>query len=107
MVVTSSPSCMTASVRQELIRRPSTITVQAPHCPMVAALFRAGQSKMLTEGIEQRRSIVDVQGPRFAIHSEHHLRCMLCRGGRRLRRRPTGEACGGDCHRGCCEQIAT
>ena len=33
MVVMLSPSCITASVRQELIRRPSTITVQAPHWP--------------------------------------------------------------------------
>ena len=32
-VVTSAPSFMTASVRQELIRRPSTSTVQAPHWP--------------------------------------------------------------------------
>ena len=27
------PACMTASVRQELMRRPSTSTVQAPHWP--------------------------------------------------------------------------
>ena len=33
MVVISAPSFMTASVRQELIRRPSTSTVQAPHWP--------------------------------------------------------------------------
>ena len=33
IVVISSPSCMTASDRQELIRRPFTITVQAPHWP--------------------------------------------------------------------------
>ena len=33
MVVTSAPSCITASVRQELIRWPSTRTVQAPHWP--------------------------------------------------------------------------
>ena len=33
IVVISAPSCMTASVRQELIRRPSTSTVQAPHWP--------------------------------------------------------------------------
>src|SRR6266851_5133461 len=31
IVITSSPSCMTASVRQALIRRPLTITVHAPH----------------------------------------------------------------------------
>ena len=33
IVVISAPSCMTASVRQELMRRPSTSTVQAPHWP--------------------------------------------------------------------------
>jgi hypothetical protein len=33
MVVTCAPSFMTASVRQELTRRPSTSTVQAPHWP--------------------------------------------------------------------------
>jgi hypothetical protein len=33
MVVTLAPSCITASVRQELMRWPSTITVQAPHWP--------------------------------------------------------------------------
>ena len=33
MVVISSPSCITASVRHELIRRPFTSTVQAPHWP--------------------------------------------------------------------------
>jgi hypothetical protein len=33
IVVMLSPACITASVRHELIRRPSTITVQAPHCP--------------------------------------------------------------------------
>jgi hypothetical protein len=33
IVVIVSSSCITASVRQELIRRPSTITVQAPHWP--------------------------------------------------------------------------
>ncbi len=32
-VVTLPPSCITASVRQELMRWPSTITVQAPHWP--------------------------------------------------------------------------
>jgi len=31
MVVTDSPSCITARVRQELMRRPSINTVQAPH----------------------------------------------------------------------------
>jgi hypothetical protein len=33
MVVMRSPSCITASVRQELIRRPPAITVHAPHWP--------------------------------------------------------------------------
>jgi hypothetical protein len=33
MVLTLAPSCMTASVRQELIRRPLTSTAHAPHWP--------------------------------------------------------------------------
>src|SRR5580704_6444352 len=33
MVVILSSWCMTASVKHELMRRPSTSTVQAPHCP--------------------------------------------------------------------------
>src|SRR5712672_1335164 len=33
MVVTCAPSFMTASARHELMRRPSTSTVQAPHWP--------------------------------------------------------------------------
>jgi hypothetical protein len=33
MVTISSPACMTASVRQELILRPLSRTVQAPHWP--------------------------------------------------------------------------
>jgi len=33
IVVMLSPSRMTASVRHELMRRPSTITVHAPRCP--------------------------------------------------------------------------
>src|SRR6476469_6403400 len=33
MVVTLQPSFITASVRHELMRRPSTSTVQAPHWP--------------------------------------------------------------------------
>jgi hypothetical protein len=32
-MVVMLPSCMTASVKHELIRRPSTITVHAPHWP--------------------------------------------------------------------------
>src|ERR1700693_602002 len=33
MVRTSAPSWLIANARHELIRRPSTMTVQAPHCP--------------------------------------------------------------------------
>ena len=33
IVVTFAPSFMTASVRHELMRRPSTSTVHAPHWP--------------------------------------------------------------------------
>src|ERR1700733_3792403 len=33
MVRTSAPSWLMANARHELMRRPSTMTVQAPHCP--------------------------------------------------------------------------
>src|SRR5438046_10581850 len=39
MVVTSSPSCITASDRQELILTPPTRTVQAPHWPWSQPFF--------------------------------------------------------------------
>ena len=39
IVVTSAPSFMTASVRQELMRLPSTSTVQAPHWPWSQPFF--------------------------------------------------------------------
>ena len=39
MVVISSPACITASVRQLLMRCPLTITVQAPHCPWSQPFF--------------------------------------------------------------------
>ena len=39
IVTISSSSCMTASVRQELMRRPLTSTVQAPHCPWSHPFF--------------------------------------------------------------------
>src|SRR5207237_3371340 len=39
IVVISSPSWATASVRHELMRRPFTSTVQAPHCPRSQPFF--------------------------------------------------------------------
>ena len=39
MVRISAPSCMTASVRQELTRLPSISTVQAPHSPRPQPYF--------------------------------------------------------------------
>ena len=70
MVVTLSPSSMTASVRQELIRRPLIITVQGFALPVVAAFFCTGQVKMLAQRVEQGGPRVDLQRPRLAIHVE-------------------------------------
>jgi len=39
MVVTLAPSFITANVKQELTRRPSTKTVQAPHWPWSQPFF--------------------------------------------------------------------
>src|SRR5262249_8084040 len=39
MVVISSPSCITASVRHEFTRLPFTCTVHAPHCPWSQPFF--------------------------------------------------------------------
>ena len=53
MVVISSPSCITASVRQELMRRPSTSTVQAPHWPWSQPFLVPVRRQMLAQRVEQ------------------------------------------------------
>ena len=61
MVVMLSPSCMTARVRQELIRRPSTITVQAPHWPWSQPFLVPGEMQMLAQRVEQRGPRVELE----------------------------------------------
>ncbi len=53
MVVISAPSAATARVRQELTRRPSSRTVQAPHWPWSQPFLRAGEVQVLAQGVEQ------------------------------------------------------
>src|SRR6266404_2201043 len=57
MVVTSEPSFMIASVMHELIRLPSTSTVQAPHCPWSHPFLVPVRSRFI-----RRRSSRVVQG---------------------------------------------
>jgi hypothetical protein len=73
IVVTSSPSCITARVRQDRTRRPFTITVQAPHCPWsqpfldpVSCRCSRNASRSETRGSRVRSggSAVDLQADR-------------------------------------------
>ncbi|SPD68097.1 protein of unknown function (plasmid) [Cupriavidus taiwanensis] len=64
MVVMWRPSCITASVRQALMRRPSTSTVQAPHWPRsqpFLAPVRWRISRSASSSV-QRGSSCSVQG---------------------------------------------
>ena len=54
MVVISPPSCMTASVRHEFTRRPSTQHGARAALAVVAALLRAGEPELLAQRVEQR-----------------------------------------------------
>jgi hypothetical protein len=51
---------MTARVKQELTRRPSTSTRARAALPVIAAFFRTGKVKVLAQRIEQGRSGCDV-----------------------------------------------
>ena len=53
MVVISSPSCITASVRQALMRTPFDQHGAGAALAVVAALLRAGETEMLAQRIEQ------------------------------------------------------
>ena len=55
MVVTSAPSFMTASVRQEMMRRPSTSTVQAPHWPWSQPFLVPVRSRWSRSASSKRR----------------------------------------------------
>ena len=63
IVVISAPSFMTASVRQELMRLPSTSTVQAPHWPWSQPFLVAGQAEVLAQRVEQRCPGRDHEAP--------------------------------------------
>ncbi len=73
MVVISSPSCITARDRQELIRRPSAITVQAPHWPwsqpfLVPVRWRCSRRASSRVVRVSSSSVVDL-----AVHREGNL----------------------------------
>ena len=70
----SAPSWLTASARQELIRRPSTMTVQAPHWPRSQPFLVPVRFEPFAQQIEQRDArIVDLDGLRNAIYGESRL----------------------------------
>src|SRR5262249_11659168 len=60
IVVTLAPSCMTASARQELIRRPFTSTVHAPHWPWSQPFLvpvRSRRSRSASSSVVQGASV--------------------------------------------------
>ena len=69
MVVISAPSFITASVRQDTTRRPSTSTVQAA-LAMVAALLGSGEIEIFTQRVAQRGPGPKRQRPLDTIDSE-------------------------------------
>jgi hypothetical protein len=64
IVVTDAPSYATASARQPLTRRPSTSTVQAPHCPWSHPFFAPVRSRR-----SRSRSRSDVRVSRSSVRS--------------------------------------
>ena len=68
MVKTSAPSWLTASARQELMRRPSTMTVHAPHWPRSQPFLVPGQVQPFAEKIEKRDArIIERDGSRDTV----------------------------------------
>ena len=94
MVRMSAPSRLTASARQELIRRPSTSTVQAPHWPRSQPFLvpvRSSRSRSRSSSVTRGSSKLDVAP--HAVHGEADgevhagLRSMLWSNAMRCRRR--------------------
>ncbi len=75
MVVTCAPSCITASVRQELMRRPSTMHRAGAALAVVAALLGAGQVQVLAQRVEQRGARVELERVRVAVDLQGDARC--------------------------------
>ena len=101
MVVMLSPSCITASVRQELIRRPSTITVHAPHWPwsqpfLVPVRCRCSRSasSSVSPRVELQRTDLPVDLERDLGHSGLSGSRTLCDGCGRQRDRRNGRGPG-------------
>ena len=87
MVVTLSPSCMTASVRHELMRTLFDDDGAGPALAMVASFLRAGQMKVLAQRVEERGTSIELKAARLSIHLKRDtalLRFLICRLGLRL-----------------------
>ena len=69
-VVSSAPSCATASARQALARRPSMQDRARAALAVVAALLRPGQPDVLAQQVEQRGADVDVELVLLAVDAE-------------------------------------
>ena len=96
MVVMRSPSCITASVRQELMRRPSDDHRAGAALAVIAALLGAGEMQVIAQRVEQRGARVELERVRFAVHLERELRrspARRCPEG--LRVRGEGQRAGG------------
>ena len=65
IVVTSRPSAIAASVRQERTRRPSSSTVQAPHWPWSQPFLVPVSAEVLAQRIEQGDAGVERQRVRL------------------------------------------
>src|SRR3984957_15511497 len=83
MVVILAPSFITASVRQELIRRPSTSTVQAPHWPWsqpflvpVRSRWSRNASSKVVHGATLRRRSTPLRTSDNAILSGTSMGCL-------------------------------
>ena len=71
MVRMSAPSWLTASARQELIRRPSTRTVQAPHWPRSQPFLVPVRCEALAQEVEQRDArVVELDVPPLTVDGE-------------------------------------
>ena len=70
MVVISLPSCITASVRQELTRRPSTQHGAGAALAAVAAFLGAGEGELLAQRVEQGDARLELQVVANAVDAQ-------------------------------------
>jgi hypothetical protein len=59
---------MTANVRHELMRRPST----GAALPVIAALFCTGQVEMVAQHVQQRRAGIEAQVVALSVDGQAH-----------------------------------